>query len=190
MHEIETDRVLLRPFTPADLDDLCAIRGDREVMYYMRDRQPMTRAQTEENLGRILAHYEEHDFGFWAAVDRRERQLMGYCGLQYFLDTTEVEIGYMLAKPYWGRGLATEMGRAALRYGFEGRQLDRVMAIAYPDNLGSRRVMEKLGMRYEGHFKFYDPQLVSREIEIVRYAIARDRFAISDATYILRSSGG
>jgi ribosomal-protein-alanine N-acetyltransferase len=82
---------------------------------------------------------------------------LGRCGFCVFLDnTSEVELGYLLDKSYWRRGLATEASHASLKYGFEVVKLDRIVAIAKPENIASRRVMEKVGMKYEKDAYFYN----------------------------------
>ena len=86
----------------------------------------------------------------WAVgFHKEDSALIGWSGLSYLEDTGEVEIGYGLAKPYWGRGLASEAAAATIKYGFEQLGLPRIVAIASPDNITSRRVLEKLGMKFE-----------------------------------------
>jgi RimJ/RimL family protein N-acetyltransferase len=83
----------------------------------------------------------------WAVVHKKHQKLIGHCGFKFLENTPEVQIGYLLLPSYWGRGLATEAASAALKYGFEVAKFGRVVAIAKPENIASRRVMEKVGKR-------------------------------------------
>jgi ribosomal-protein-alanine N-acetyltransferase len=106
--------------------------------------------------------------------------MIGCGGLQPLEDSGEIEIGYSFAKLFWGQGYATEMAAAWFRYGFESAGLERIVAVADPENTGSWRVMEKLGMQYEGRAHYYG-------MECVKYAIAREQFRPSDSLYILHN---
>ncbi len=83
--------------------------------------------------------------------------------------TPEVEVAYLLAKEYWNQGLATEAARAAISYGCDGLKLKRIVAIARPENVGSYRVMEKVGMKYERDAHYYN-------VDVVYYALECDQF--------------
>lgn len=165
MREIETARLRLRPFTPEDLDDMYPIYSNPEVVRYV-GKGVRTREETEIGLFYTIEHYR-HGFGMWAVVDKMDNKTIGRCGLCFLDRTPEVELGYVLDKPYWGKGLATEASLASLKYGFEEIQLDRIVAIAHPLNLASRRVMEKVGMKYEKDAHYYDT-------DVVYYAILRE----------------
>jgi ribosomal-protein-alanine N-acetyltransferase len=102
----------------------------------------------------MVQHWKQHGFGPWAVIHRTEEQFIGHCGLRYWPGSADVEVLYALARPYWGQGLATEGARASLRYGFEHLRLERIVAAAMVENIGSRRVMEKIGLRYEKDFRF------------------------------------
>lgn len=180
MDEIETERLYLRLFKPDDLEAFSLIRSDPDVMRYMRDGKPLSREQVSENLTGIIQHYREHSFGLWAAIYKQDSQLIGFCGLQFLEQTPEIELGYMLSKAYWGKGLATEGAKASLKYGFGNLNLERIVAVAYPENLASRRVMEKVGMKYEKKALYYKRNLAY-------YAISRQAYKPEDCSYILRS---
>ena len=172
---IETERLVLREFTPEDLDELVRLRADPEVMRYIGEQ---SREKVEQRLQYYISHYEPHGFGMWAVVDKRTEAMVGWCGLIFLDETPEVEVGYGLARDYWGQGLMTEAARASLRYGFERAGLLRIVAVAMPENAASRRIMEKLGMRYEKMAYHYGHDLVY-------YAIERDEFRTNDSFYLL-----
>jgi ribosomal-protein-alanine N-acetyltransferase len=148
---IETPRLLLRPFEEGDFDALAAIYGDPEVMRYVGDGTPRDRARVRRSLGSMIEMQSRLGYAPWAVVDPASGDLIGESGL-YPLESTgpEVELTYTFAKMAWGRGYATECGRASLEAGFTALGLERIVAVVYPANLASRRVVEKLGMRSEG----------------------------------------
>ena len=169
MTEIETPRLLLRRFTPGDLDELYPIFSDTEVVKYMKTG-PASRAETEHALSTIIKHWEQHGFGRLAVIDKETGKLIGYGGLRN-LDGTP-ELVYLLARDYWGRGLATETALSSLKWGFEERHFERIIAVTRPEHVASRRVMEKVGMIYEKDTQYL-------EVDVVLYAV-------SHLTYQLR----
>ncbi|HEV3259749.1 MAG TPA: GNAT family N-acetyltransferase [Gemmataceae bacterium] len=165
---LETRRLILRPFRAGDLDDLCPIFGDADVMRYV-GKGARTREETQEVLLRMIGHWQRHGFGMWALVDKEQARLLGRCGLCFLDNTPEVELGYTLAKSAWGKGLATEAAHASLKHGFGQLRLDRIVAIARPENQASRRVMEKVGMHFEKDAHFY-------QADVVYYAVSRQAY--------------
>ncbi len=164
---IKTARLTLRGFAPDDVDRLAAILGDPEVMRYMPGGKPWSREKSEAIWQNILDHWEQYGFGWWAVVCNADAELIGWCGLTYLDELSETEVAYLLDKPYWGRGFATQAARASLNYGFEQRNLDRIIALAHIENGASRRVMEKIGMAYEKEIHLWG-------LDLAQYGIARD----------------
>lgn len=162
MREFETDRLLLRRFTIADLDELSVIFSDPKVVRYLGSGKPAKRKETEHALHTIIKHWERHGFGRWAVVSKQTRELIGYGGLRSFHDTPELV--YLLARRYWGIGLATEIARASLRYGFREQGFERIVAMARLANTASHRVMEKVGMSFEKTAHIYDMDIVCYSI--------------------------
>jgi RimJ/RimL family protein N-acetyltransferase len=173
---IETERLVLRRFVPDDLDELVRLRADPEVMRYIGEQ---SREKVEQRLQYYISHYDPHGFGMWAVIHKGTDRMIGWCGLIFLDETPEVEVGYGVARDYWGQGLMTEAARASLRYGFERAGLERIVAVAMPENTASRRIMEKLGMRYEKNVFHYGHDLVY-------YAIGRDEFQVDDSFYLLQ----
>jgi RimJ/RimL family protein N-acetyltransferase len=167
--EIETTRLRLRAFAPADFDAFAAMRADPEVMRYIGTGEPQDRARSEAWLGKNEQRWRRNGFGMWAAEHKELGRVIGWCGLVFLDETPEVEVGYGFARDFWGRGLATEAARRSLRFGFEGMGLGRIVAIAQPENVASRRVMEKLGMRYERPAHYYGA-------DVAYYSITRGEF--------------
>ncbi len=152
---IGTPRLALRHLASEDLDALAAIQADPEVMRYFPSG-PRSRAETLRDLERCIALQIEHGFSLWAAIDREDGRLIGRCGLlpQSLQGRQEVEIAYLIARSSWGRGLATEAALAIRDHGFDAIGLDRLVSIIHRDNLASRRVAEKAGLRPERMIQF------------------------------------
>lgn len=178
--EIETDRLILRQFTAQDLDALFMIRSDPEVMQFITG-SPSTKEQATASLEKHLLRWERLGFGHWALNYKGNTELLGWCGLDLLDTTTEVEVGYGLARKHWGLGLASEAAGASLRYGFETLNLDRIVAVAYPANEASWHVMEKLGMRFVKNGWYYGA-------EMVYYEMRRAVFRPSASKYVLRDN--
>lgn len=146
----KTSRLILRYFTLDDLDDLTPILADAEVMQYSISGV-RTRSQTEVFLSKMLSRYQKHNLGYYAVIDRQNRQLIGCCGLLvwHFEEFVEIEIGYRLARAYWGLGLGTEAAIAVRNYARNILGIDRLICLIQPENIRSIRVAHKLGMHYE-----------------------------------------
>jgi ribosomal-protein-alanine N-acetyltransferase len=182
---VETPRLVLRPFTPRDAADHLRLYARPEVTRFLAGgpfRGDAAAQRSRAALDAFIEHWKKHGFGVWAVTDRATGALVGQCGLKYLPDRPEVEILYALDPAYWGRGVATEAAAAALRYGFESARLDRIVAVAFPENRASHRVMEKIGLTYEGMVEVYGG------IRAVYYAISREAF-LSRATSA-SSAGG
>ena len=142
---IETERLILRAFREGDLEDLATMYGDEEVMRHIGDGQPGNRMDTWRSMAMFLGHWELRGYGIWAAEERGSGRLLGRIGLFNPEGWLGLEVGWLLARDTWGKGFATEGGRAALRWAFETLDTDHVISIIRPDNVASRRVAEKLG---------------------------------------------
>jgi RimJ/RimL family protein N-acetyltransferase len=147
---VETERLLLRPLEMGDLDAFAPVWADAVVMRHIGSGAPRDREGSQELLTRLVAHWAEHGFGLWAVVPKGEAAPVGWAGLMVpsFLPSVlpAVEVGWLLARPWWGRGLASEAGAAAINWGFGGLGLDRLISIIYADNTPSLRVADRLGM--------------------------------------------
>lgn len=169
MHEIETTQLRLRQFTLDDSDDLYQIYRHPELFKYMSNEKPLLWEQTKEVIDSFTENWQKHHFGVWAIIYKRNRKLIGHCGLKFLENSKEIQIGYLLLKSYWGRGLGTEAATATLRFGFEVAKIEKIVAVAKPENIASRRVMEKVGMRYEKDAYYY-------ENDVVYYSISREDY--------------
>lgn len=167
-------RLTLRPLAPRDRDAIFAMNSDPEVMRHFP--APMTRAEADSWLDRLMAHQARHGFSF-GAVDLPGTPCIGVVGL---LDipwqapfTPAVEIGWRIARPYQRQGLAEEAARLALAHGFGRLRLDRIVAFTAPVNEPSWRLMERLGMQRQGTFDH--PRLEAGHRLLSQYWYALDR---------------
>jgi [ribosomal protein S5]-alanine N-acetyltransferase len=164
---IRTERLLLRGFTDADLAAWNSrLFADPDVTRYLPIDGPLSDDELQGALARARAHWSNRGYGVWAIDDRESGAFAGHCGLRYLDDVRETEVYYALARPFWGRGLATEAAGAALSFGFDRASLARIVAYAVPENTASTRVMEKLGMAMETDVDIFG-------LHCVRYAIER-----------------
>jgi RimJ/RimL family protein N-acetyltransferase len=159
---LETERLQLREMTFDDLDDLYAILSDPIAMQHYP--KPYDRKGVEDWIERNLQRYAEEGFGLWAVVHKEDARFIGDCGLtiQQVDGIGELEIGYHILRAYWGQGLATEAARACRDYAFDVLGRDRVISWMHPENVASRRVAEKNGMRLkkETHDRHGRPAVV------------------------------
>lgn len=159
---IETERLRLRPFRADDLEVYHArVYSDADVMRYLPGGQPRPIEQTQLILNHFIDHQRQHGFSAWVVEEKHSGELVGHCGLVHVLGQNEVELIYALGRDYWGCGYATEAAQAALHFGFDVAHLDRIIALAYPENVASQRVMQKIGMAYQGvTTAYYNSELV------------------------------
>ncbi len=163
MTVLETPRLRLRPFTEDDASAHSVLYGDPEVTRFLPGgpfAPDAVQARSARSLARFSEHWALHGWGVWAVVDKASDRLIGQCGLNHLPDRADVELLYALARSHWRRGLAAEAGAAALEHGFTSVGLDRIVAVTRPDHVASRRVMERLGMAYEGELEAFGMLLV------------------------------
>ncbi len=169
---IRTARLMLRRWRSDDIAPFARINADAEVARYLSGR-PMSRRETADFVKRIRRHWDNWGYGLWAVEHLADGQLIGFIGLshhRWYPD--EVEVGWRLDSRYWSRGLATEGAAVALRHGFAKIGLSRVISIIHRDNVASRRVAEKIGLRLWKEETHPEPE-TERPLPIVVYAIER-----------------
>ena len=165
---LETDRLFLRRMTNADVEYVFTMRSDKDVMRFIRSAET-SRSATESWIDLISSRWETDKIGFCAVIEKSSKRFAGWCGLWRLMETGEIEVGYALLKEFWGKGFAVEASEAFLDYGFEELKVEKIVAVTAPDNQNSRRVMEKLGMTFDGIGHYY-------ERELVHYSITRKDF--------------
>ena len=142
---LETERLILRRFTAADVDDLFALHNDPDVMRFLNGGTPTPRAEIQREYGKRFA-----GDGYWVAIEKASGEFLGWFAFHPTegRDADEYELGYRLRASAWGKGYATEGSRALIRTGFAALGVRRVWAQTMAVNTRSRRVMEKAGLAY------------------------------------------
>jgi RimJ/RimL family protein N-acetyltransferase len=183
---LRTARLLLRQFTPSDLDELVELDADPAVMRFINGGRPTPLEELRDDiLPSWLGYYEQREaWGFWAADDPTNGAFLGWFHLRPRRNDPpdQPELGYRLRRDAWGKGLATEGSRALIDVAFEQLDATRVHASTMAVNIGSRRVMEKAGMRFVrlSHDEWPE-HIPGDEHGDVEYAISREEWTARKA---------
>lgn len=155
--QLETNRLIMRPFEERDAEDLFLLDSNPDVMKYVGGVVSTKIEQSQQMIEFIQKQYKENGVGRLAVIEKSTNTLIGWSGLKYL--TSEIngmknvyELGYRFLPEYWGKGYATETARAALNYAFNEIKTDVVYAMAVTENTGSNRVLQKLGFEELGTF--------------------------------------
>jgi len=152
---METKRLTLRQMTAGDFDAVHAYASDSEVCQYM-EWGPNTPEETKTHLAKCEAEERQAPRTVWtfALIRKTDGLLIGSCSLTINSSTNkQASMGYVLSRDVWGQGYATEAAKAVLDFGFQTLGLHRIWATCRPNNIGSAKVMQKIGMEYEGRLK-------------------------------------
>jgi RimJ/RimL family protein N-acetyltransferase len=176
---LETDRMYFRQFQDADAQLLFELDSDPEVMRFISKGKPTPLARIQSEIIPKFLDYYRHNppQGFWAAHLRDGGSFIGWFHLRPDrISANEMELGYRLQRPVWGRGLATEGSRVLIDKAFIEWGCEKVCARTLADNLASQRVMEKAGLCFECDFHYNADLLhgwVEQERRAVKYSITR-----------------
>ena len=147
---LETNRLILRPFTLDDAEAWLPLISLPEIIRYTGDTPATTVDQARELLRtRPLRDYAVHGYGRMAVIEKARARLVGFSGFKYVADLQEVDIGYRFLPDCWGKGYATESALALMEEGRRTHGFRRIVGTVHPDNPASGKVLEKLGLRYE-----------------------------------------
>ena len=163
---ITTPHLTLRPLQPDDALTLHRIYQMAGVLRYFPNPNPPELEKIERFIAGQGEHWQTFGYGNWGILLNDETEITGWAGLQFLPELNETEVGFLLAPPNWGKGYATEAARASLRFGFEQAHLDHIIALVHPDNLASRRVIEKCGMRCQDTLRLWG-------VDLMRYRLGR-----------------
>jgi RimJ/RimL family protein N-acetyltransferase len=172
---IETERLILRRYLPADRAALHAMWADPAVMRDLgRCKSP---EDSDATIARHLGYGESHGLGFWVVERCQDGAVTGFCGLKPGAPDTpiegELEIGWMFARPFWGQGYAREAAAASLAWGWANRTEPRIVAITAATNAASRTLMDRLGMTWFANFEHPLFAPGDQLGDTVAYAVAR-----------------
>ena len=148
---LETERLVLRPMTPDDARDVFGYASDPEVTRYVMWDTHRSLEDSGEFLRQMMDEYEKGEL-LWGIALKESDRLVGSCGYggSWTPEHHRAEMGYVLSRECWGKGLMTEAARELVRFGFERMDLNRIIARCFAENTASERVMQKAGMTYEG----------------------------------------
>lgn len=155
--QLETKRLILRKLEEADYERLFLLDSNAEVMKYIGMPTLFKVEESKEVVKMIMQQYEDNGVGRLAVIEKESELLIGWSGLK--LNTSEVnghknfyELGYRFLPETWGKGYATESGKASLEYGFNDLQAKVIYAYAHSENLTSNHILTKLGFEKNGEF--------------------------------------
>ncbi len=152
---IETDRLVLRSWCEDDIVPFSKMNSDKEVMEYLP--KCLSLEETVQFYNRIVAEHDRFGYGLYAVETKSSGSFIGYVGFHNFDFDAEfspgVEIGWRLAKEYWGHGYATEAAKACLDFAFRRKLFDKIYSFTSIGNHRSERVMQKIGMKHQGFFQ-------------------------------------
>jgi RimJ/RimL family protein N-acetyltransferase len=147
---IQTARLILRGFEERDLDAFAAMQADAEVMRFISPTGPRTRDVTWRDMAQAIGHWALRGHGLWALEEKGTGAFLGRVGIIRPEGWPEIELAYSLARGAWGKGYATEAGRAALDWAFAALGVARIASFIAAENLASQAVSRRLGAAREG----------------------------------------
>ena len=156
----------LRSLQLTDLESLISIWRNPNVIRFLPSQgKPISKINTQKTLDSFMDHWRQKGYGVWAIIENGTSQMVGYCGLRYLAELDETEILYGLQPEYWGRGIATQVAKTVISYGFTVANLNRIIAMTLPQNIASIRVIEKAGLQYEKSIHIFNLNVLSYSIE-------------------------
>lgn len=153
---LETERLVIRSATAADAPSLHRLFSDPDVLRWLPPTPPTTLESAQRSIERRIALERERGYSAWIVERRDGAEFIGSVALQPIERVgPEVEVAYHYVPAAWNKGYGTEAARAVIRYGFDRCGLEQIIAICFPENIGSWRIMEKAGMTYVGSASYY-----------------------------------
>ncbi|RZW55920.1 MAG: N-acetyltransferase [Flavobacteriaceae bacterium] len=161
---IETDRLILREILPTDVEGMFELDSDPLVHKYLGNHPISTKEEAHKIIEYIREQYDKRGVGRWAAIEKATGDFIGWSGLKLNIGKNEelngfdefYDIGYRLIPRFWGRGFATESAIVALDYGFKELHINTIYGAAEVDNIGSNKILKKIGLKFVNTFSFED----------------------------------
>ena len=165
---LETQRLTLRAPNHGDLHNIFRLGNSPAVMKFISQGKTQSLEEAKADLEKRIRLSDDR-FGYWIVENKNSGAFIGWLALKPLDQTKEIEIGYRFLEEMWGQGYATEGSKRLLAYAFEDLKLKEVIAIAMEENKASVRVMEKVGMNFNGYGVYYN-------IQCVRYRILKEEY--------------
>jgi [ribosomal protein S5]-alanine N-acetyltransferase len=177
MNTLETKRLILRPHIEADAADFVALNCDDNVVRYTGDAAIHTEAEALHIFRNIIfPQYAKYDMGRLAVILKETGEYIGWCGLKFLAEDNEVDIGYRFMQKHWGKGYASEAAASCIKEGFEHYQLSKIIGMVVPENIGSVKVLEKIGLR------FVKEEIGFEDITLLwQYAVLKEEYFLTFA---------
>ena len=175
MMQLETERLILRKFEYKDVEDLYEYAKDEEVTKYLKFATYKSIEDAQDRIDDLLAKYAQEEKYCWAIEEKESQKLIGSIDL-FDVTSGEKEVGYLLNREYWNKGYATEAAKEVIKYGFEKLNLNKIWGHCVTVNIGSSKVMEKIGMKYQG--------ITEREKEVRGITYDLKEYAITKEEYL------
>lgn len=156
----ETDRLILREMVPKDVDGMFELDSDPIVHRFLGKKPIKTQVEAEKMIQYVRSQYEKYNIGRWVVIEKASGDFVGWSGLKLNFEdemnghTNFIDVGYRFIPRYWGKGYATESGKAAVEYGFKTMKYDVIHGMTELDHIASRRALEKIGLHYVEDFIF------------------------------------
>jgi ribosomal-protein-alanine N-acetyltransferase len=176
--QLETERLILRKMRKDDARDLYAYASDPDVARHTLWNAHRSLLDSQRFLEAVIEQYKSKEVTNWGIEHKADRKFIGTCGFVYWNpDHRRAEIGYALSKSYWNQGIMSEAAHAVMQFGFKKMLLNRLEARCNVENIGSERVMQKIGMTYEGTIR--EQLLIRGKFEDVKlYSILRSEVSL------------
>ena len=170
---LETERLLLRGWREDDFDAYAAFTADPEATQYLGG--PQTRADAWRGMSALIGHWVLRGYGLWVVERKMDNAFMGRVGLWQPEGWPGMEVGWGLARQYWGQGYATEAARASLDYGFRNYPVSKLISLIRPENHPSQKVAERLGQIKAGPFALV---ILGHSYPVDIWEITREQWAV------------
>ncbi|MFL0584012.1 GNAT family N-acetyltransferase [Solibacillus silvestris] len=176
MHKLETERLLLRPLTLDDSDRIEELAGEYDVAKStLNIPHPYPKGSASQFIESIQTAEQNNKIVMFAIINKETKLLIGLINLNLSIPYQRGELAYWIGKEFWGNGYGTEAAKALLEYGFNFFKLNKIFAASFTTNPGSWKVMEKIGMKYEGTLKKHVSRF-GQFYDLVYYGLLKEEF--------------
>jgi ribosomal-protein-alanine N-acetyltransferase len=157
----ETDRLILREILLSDLEGMYELDSDPEVHRYLGNKPVSDKTKLIEIINHVRQQYVDQGIGRWAIIDKENNEFIGWSGLKFVTELTNnhiqyYDLGYRIKRKYWGKGIGTETAVVARDYAFNTLNLEEIYAAANCENIGSNKILSKIGMTWIETFRYDD----------------------------------